>query len=544
MAYVVQISGTDPADGTAKSYRFAHGAGVLLTDLGPCPSGLQRWSSPTQKVQVAASGNISQPTADQGQIIISNAPDDVGAAGPYDALMGYVWSGQIVRLFWIPGSLWSERIQVARGRLQQPVSDRSEGSSVTSTLTFPVVDPRAGLDVPLQRTTYLGTGGLEGGVELIGKPKPIVYGTVFNTSPVLIDAARLIYQVADRAILSVLAVRDGGSPLTFGTGRASFALLQSTVTKPGKWDRYIGVEGTFIRIGTKSVFQICCDAREGANGTRDHANIWSRIRLIRCRDTALMQDAANIAATKALDSSREAGFFWGGDNQISRRDALDEVLQSFSGYEVYGNDDIWRVYKLTAPATGPVLRMVMLTEGQVLGVSDREMISFQRVRPSFAPGGSPPCRMTLNYQQNFTVLDPGSLAGVVTDATKKKLTTQWATTTANALEIYDPSTDTGLWIDAPELTVNSGYQYGPDGLTSPDASAEALRLLTLYKANQPWYQCSFRARPTDQVLPGMVLGIVHPGYGLSAGKAFVVLQSNLIVEGGDAVWSVVVAFQS
>jgi hypothetical protein len=55
-------------------------------------------------------------------------------------------------------------------------------------------------------------------IDLKDKPKPIVYGKVYNIEPVLLSSANKVYQVDHLAIDSVLGVYDQGVPLTPITG--------------------------------------------------------------------------------------------------------------------------------------------------------------------------------------------------------------------------------------------------------------------------------------------------------------------------------------
>lgn len=93
-------------------------------------------------------------------------------------------------------------------RIQVDASDRETGAAFTTddppmfigttdtpTLglvdgTVPIFDRSRLLDVPLQETKYLGTGGLEGGEDLKGVVKPIGIGRVFHAEPRALDHAQ------------------------------------------------------------------------------------------------------------------------------------------------------------------------------------------------------------------------------------------------------------------------------------------------------------------------------------------------------------------
>jgi len=72
------------------------------------------------------------------------------------------------------------------------------------------------LDAPLQPHVYAGTGGLEGGEDLTGKPRPVAMGSLFNVQPVFLGNVDLgagtlpTYQTHWRAIVAHDAVRIRG----------------------------------------------------------------------------------------------------------------------------------------------------------------------------------------------------------------------------------------------------------------------------------------------------------------------------------------------
>jgi hypothetical protein len=79
---------------------------------------------------------------------------------------------------------------------------------------------------PLQPTKYLGTGGVEGGDEVKGKPKPVVLGRVFNIEPVALGNIDLgvgigslpTFQCHWREVESIDAVRIRGVAQTLVGG--------------------------------------------------------------------------------------------------------------------------------------------------------------------------------------------------------------------------------------------------------------------------------------------------------------------------------------
>ncbi len=136
----------------------------------------------------------------------------------------------------------------------------------------------------------------------------------------------------------------------------------------------------------------------------------------------------------------------------------------------------------------------------------------------------PAWRVKLSYEPNWTVQD-SDLAGAVTDARRA-----WLKLAARTATVDD-------------ATVKNKHQLAPemafDGLlaVSADASAEAARLLTLYKTRRDRFETRIYA--TTDALNALDLGAVvrltHPRYGLSGGKLFRVtgFKTNLANNSAD-----------
>lgn len=111
------------------------------------------------------------------------------------------------------------------------------------------------LNTPLQTTLYGGTGGLDGGSDLQGKPKPICLGYCFNIQPVYLgladlgDGAKQTYQSHWRPMKGHLAVRERGVAMT------------QTVASPGvgQWRDWPAL-GVF-QLGFTPDGVITCDAQ-------------------------------------------------------------------------------------------------------------------------------------------------------------------------------------------------------------------------------------------------------------------------------------------
>lgn len=524
-SYVVELTGWNGAAET--TVRFAMGPGIAFTDAPYAEGGLLKWESYSQKIEVGKEGGVTL-TGDQGKVVILNAPPDSDSAGPWDAYRNWAWTGRRVSLYSVEAT-WASRTLLAFGLLEQPVS-----AIESKTITFPVRDPRAVLRPQLQPTKYAGTNvagaGVEGEADLKGTPKPILYGTVSNIPGIQVNRQKLIYQLADKAA-TVLCARDGGLSITTGTVRASLASLEATIPAAGTYDTYAGAEGTFVRLGSTPFRQLTFDAQEGANdAARTHAQIWSRIRTERCGNVSGDLNAASIAALDVLDAD-PVGFWWSDD--ITRLDAINEVLASCSGYEVLDFADDWRVGKLVAASGTPVINIVVVNPTVQMKAADRALLdNFSMTRPAYMPDGAPPYRVNVHWGRNYTVMSAADFNGAASTRLKEKFATQWRTETAKDDAIWNPVASTGLWPTAPELNIYTGYQPGADGVTCPHAATEAAARLALYSSLVPQFAASITPEPTDQILPGDVVSLKHPQMGLSAGVSFRVLQPKWLLEGG------------
>ncbi len=545
MAWVVEMTGYDPV-GTVETTRlFGMGAGLALSDQAYIAPALTKWTSPTQKVAISEQGAVSSG-ADAGQIVLSNLPDNIASAGPLDALAEWAWQRRKASLYWVTDT-WAGRTLIATGMMEQPVAPLSAGSSVDSTLVFPLRDPRSLLDVPLQPTKFagsnVGAAGVEGASDLKGRPKPILYGLVSNIPGVRVNASQLIWQIADKAV-SVLCARDGGVAITLGIVRGSLASLQSNNTTDGRYDTYSGAEGTFVKFGSTPLRSVTFDAQEGANSAaRTHAQIWSRMRQERCGTPAggAGFNTASITAVDALDA-QEVGFWW--SDEMTKLDAVNEILTSLSGFELQEFTGLWKINRLVAPSGTNVLDFVVLGPGTRLTSTARAIDGLVRVRPSGSKNGAPPYRVNVQWGRNYTVMQESDFFGAAVQRLRDKFSTEWRVETATNSAIWDPVALTGPWPDAPEMTVSVAYQPDGTGLACPAAATEASRLLALYSSLKAAYELKFRPKTSDRLLPGDVVGLTHPQMGLAAGKKFVVLQAGWNVESNVAVANLVLGLQS
>lgn len=221
--YLAELTVYDPGLPGTRTLYYSTGQGFTTT---PSQTPANTVFDPRIRNPVDISRNLfsagkttGKSTVGYGDLILENGD------GALDALLTYGLDGQpyIVRCGPPTASYPSGFTTVATGTMQQAEAPDNK------TLRIKIRDNQADFDQPIQPTKYAGTNtlpaGLEGVEDLLGKPKPLCFGSVLNVPAVLVNSARLIYQVNDGAIQSFDAVYDNGVPL--GPGLAAFSSVGS-----------------------------------------------------------------------------------------------------------------------------------------------------------------------------------------------------------------------------------------------------------------------------------------------------------------------------
>jgi len=158
----------------------------------------------------------------------------------------------------------------------------------------------------------------------------------------------------------------------------------------------------------------------------------------------------------------------------------------------------------------------------------------------------PPYLVNVMWGPNYQTFGPSDFAGAAPQRLRDKFALQYRTAPATNKAVWNPATGAGPWYQAPQLTVNTNYQPGADGLTCLHGMLEAQRLLTLYEFGAQQFQLDFTPEIGDVIQAGMACSITHPQMGLSGGPLFLALQSFLSISLNDlaARMTVVLGFQT
>lgn len=218
---LVILQGYDPSGPTLRTFYLTSGT-AFITTPSETPASQSFDAALSQPLDVrrrvqSIRGGAVLPSI--GDLRIHNQD------GAYDAWLGYAFDGRslVVRMGPESGAYPSAYPVVFSGTIDRLDVQGDE-------IVIRVRDAVAALDRPLGDTLFAGDNvapdGLEGGAELEGRVKPLVFGVVKNVPLVPVNTAKLIYQVSDSAATPSevydsgvpLSLTEPGSPVTVGAG--------------------------------------------------------------------------------------------------------------------------------------------------------------------------------------------------------------------------------------------------------------------------------------------------------------------------------------
>lgn len=431
-----------------------------------------------------------------GALVLTNVD------GGLDALLDYSFAGRAVTIKLgevLPNSggvpTW---VTVIKGTMEQAEFSWQK-------VTIRVRDRQQDLAKPLQQTRFAGNNSLPNGLEgvagdISGRPKPLVFGQVFNAPLPLVNTTRLIYQAHDGSVLqSVDAVYDAGAALTAGAAYTTQADMETNAPTAGQYRVWNSAAGTYIRLGSNPSGTITADLTQGAAGSnRTVAQVWNAILL----KAGVSAGDINSSDVTALDAavSYQIGVFCGTDRDMTALEACDIACSSVGAW--FGSDasGVFRVGRLDLP-----------TGASVGTITATEIISIERVSSSDPGVGIPAWKTKLGYQRIWQVQSDTS--ATVTAVRKGYLSQEYRRTEASDAAVKTAN------LTSPEI------EFSTVLVSATDAASEASRRLTIYKTRRDMLQVLVRVDASlATVLDlGKIVTVQLSRYGLSAGKKFLII---------------------
>ena len=297
MAIVVEIEPINPATGTRVTLRMAAGDDRRLAALND----VRWWPGVFQPPSLQMEGWDGDFS---GAAVIASASlaiDPVALRKNDPASPSYRWAGAPLRVYeGNAGDAWGSWAQRFIGRVEDYSTDSSGRYSFSAK-----VDGEP-FEANLLSASYAGTGGNEGGADLKGKSKPMVFGHARNVEPVLLDAVNNVYQVHGYgSIQAITAVYERAANFVLNGGTnvgnfASYAALVAATIVEGDFGTCLA-EG-LVRLGAPPAGLITLDV-DGDNGSgfvNTTASIITRLCALAGVDTSRIDSASLTALATAV----------------------------------------------------------------------------------------------------------------------------------------------------------------------------------------------------------------------------------------------------
>lgn len=388
-----------------------------------------------------------------------------------------------------------------------------------------VRDFRLKMQQPVQRVTYNGLGGIDGTPELTGVSKPIALGRCRNVRPVLLDAARLIYQVHAGEMREIDAVYDMGVALEPRPRVASYAALAALEppSEEGDGDFPLGsfvpcpAAGCFRLAGTPAG-AVTADVR-GAGGAdtlrelftdgtsfTDGTGFRSAALLLYSRtagavisrllvSSGFTDDEISLAQIAQMDRSRpyEVGIYLAAGGQRMVEDVVGLCARSMGCVLIRSTDGRYQLRDLVPPRETPVLPITLDQQDQ--GKLMRHSLPYRQ----------PWSDVDVVYNRNWSPLGDSDLAGAVPVERRNFLTRDVLVTRVTDAELAT------VYPDRAPLRIETALTS--DG----DALALGRQLLDFYTRGRRMFSVPIRGVGYRLELMDTVR-LTAPRFGLDDGK--------------------------
>lgn len=415
-------------------------------------------------------------TASYGQIVLENSD---GALNDW-AYFGFDGQPFVVKRG-MDDADYSTFTTVMRGTTQQAVVDRK-------TATVRLLGRDALFDEPVCKARYLGNNslpaGLEGGADMAGQPKPMLYGVVYGIEPPCVNTARRIYQVSASTTVPAYAdqVFVAGQALTAGANYTSQADMETNAPAAGQYRAW--PDGGMFRLGSAPGGIVTCDASTSDPLGAGPAHWWAqlyRLALDAGLQTSEIQSPGYSTTHNPPDNWPGADHatelpavgVWVNDPRTSFRQVMHEIAASVGAW--CGFCPAGSAAPKFAAAYFP------LNFAQASGawaLTEANLLSVTAVADPNTGRGVPVWRVNLGIRQNHTVFTPSMAPGLPAESVKASflgLKNQRAVASDAAVKAKNPLArevvrETCL-VDG---VVNAGY--------------EAVRQLELLRYTKLWFE--------------------------------------------------------
>ena len=400
--------------------------------------------------------------------------------GDYDTWLDddtYVWANTSISIYYGDPSWTSTNLADFKTKFQlvfNGVVSEIDSKSVTS-LNIKIRDKLERLNTPISEVLV---GNVSGWTEQATQDTlvPVVFGEVFNISPILIDPALLKYRFNTNVSERVVEIRDNGIPIynTTLTG-AVVDLPNSTFT--------LNVPAAGVITATIQ------GSKYGITYVNTVTDVISLIASEYGNQSTKLNRATEVFSSHTLTSNPPVGVFYGDRTNVLT--ACQQIASSV-GAQIYMNRlgvlQIGQLSKYVAQSYTDITTSDMLLNS--LAISSRLDIQ---------------CAQKIAYCKNYRTLEDSLIQSLPVPHIPL-LNDEWL------IEIVvDTPTKTKYAMSAEPV------QKDTQLIRTSDAVTEATRLLDFYKTRRTVYKFTGTAKLLSLVL-GNYVKLTHPRFGLQAGK--------------------------
>ncbi len=373
--YLVECSPYDPGLADTRPVNFSYGLTEEYFPGKTDPYPVRLKQAFTHETGVFDQNLPGGTTISVGSCIIGNTD------GRMDWLLELNWDGRsVVVKRGYEGDAYATFVTEFTGSALEIMADRSD-------IVINLRDNSYKLVKAIQENKYLGTGGMEGTLDLRSRPKPLAFGPFKNVAPVILDPARLVFQIHDGVMGSVTAVYDKGIELADGGDFASYAALIAANITPGFYATCLA--SGLVRLGAKLAGNLTIDG-VGALGSATTIPDLAKAFLISDWGGLVLAD---LDETSFTDMATDAPWDFQGvylSEPTSQRDELLETLMA-------AVNGFWLVKR-----DGKIAVQLFKFETPTYSVRAEDIHGLQRI-----PSPSPLNKVIVNYDKNPTIMGVG-----------------------------------------------------------------------------------------------------------------------------------------
>lgn len=252
-------------------------------------------------------------------------------------------------------------------------------------------------------------GDLEGDISLEGVVKPRLFGKCFNIKPTYIDPQNLILGISWKLdetrdnITAISEVRDGGVPLGLaasyaGSINGNFATAAGLMAAMPQAGMYVTcLAESLIKLGSKPVYAITCDAEQ-------HAKTYKDFIALAINETAVV----SFFIDGIIPGYQIGHYITAKTSYMALNAYFKNGLDIYSWFDALGHLVLSTVDRAGVP-------LVTFVDDTKVPLKPSEIPMF---RSAVLGRDKPPDNVDVEYQRNYTVQGDGQVAGSI-DENKK-----------------------------------------------------------------------------------------------------------------------------